>query len=134
MTSAYRVSSLPQPDFSEADRKFSALKQQLTSGAFRAMRHSDVERHLLKEGTELMRVLLQAYVTLAGRRKVKGEVVGADGTRRTHVRTSAVSSQKDSPSRSGVSQKHSPRVGDSQNQSPRLTEVGRSFSEGFHCA
>ena len=89
MTSAYRVSSLPQPDFSEADRKFSALKQQLTSGAFRAMRHSDVERHLLKEGTELMRVLLQAYVTLAGRRKVKGEVVGADGTRRTHVHSSA---------------------------------------------
>ena len=83
---AYRVSSAAQADFSEADRKFEAIKQRLTSKQFRDMTHSGVERHLQDVGLELMRELLQVFLTVVGKSPASGAVVGADGTERTHVR------------------------------------------------
>lgn len=86
MSAAYKLSSSAQADFSAVDRRFASLKQQMLTTEFRALSHSALERHLHREGMELMREMLQALLTLKGQAVPVGPVIGADGVERTHMR------------------------------------------------
>ena len=86
MSAAYKLSSSTQADFSAVDRRFASLKQQMLTTEFRALSHSALERHLHREGMELMREMLQALLTLKGQAVPVGPVIGADGVERTHMR------------------------------------------------
>jgi len=82
----YRTESTTTRLFDEADTQYATMKEALTSGGFQGKAEASVERWLATEGQELMRQLIQSYVSLRGQAQAAGPVVGSDGVVRTHHR------------------------------------------------
>jgi hypothetical protein len=74
--------------FSPAREQFEAIVTRLEGDETSRMSHSEVERLLSKEGTELLRRLYQGHLDARGMGTVAGPVRGADGVERTHARLS----------------------------------------------
>jgi hypothetical protein len=72
--------------FVAAEMKFEEIKRDLASPRMAAMTHSEVERSLQKDGTELLRLLYQGFLDAQGDGAVAEPVRGPEGANRTHVR------------------------------------------------
>ena len=73
--------------FSDAQQQFEAMVRQLHFTPAHSMSHSEVERLIQKEGSEVLRRLFEAHLTLrAMEEPVGASVSGADGVERTHHR------------------------------------------------
>ena len=72
--------------FESARSKFEGIVAELQSARVSAMTHSEVERLLHREGTELLRQMYQAFLDVQGDGQVAGPVRGSDGIERRHVR------------------------------------------------
>jgi hypothetical protein len=73
--------------FNPACDQFESIICELTSEAAGRMEHGQIEGLLFKQGTELLRLLLQGYLDLlADREPRKHDVKGPDGTMLTHCR------------------------------------------------
>ncbi len=72
--------------FSDADAQYTTMKETLTSTDFQDKTDPEVQRWLAVEQKELMRRLIQAFITLRGQAEAQVPVVGADGVPRTHLR------------------------------------------------
>jgi hypothetical protein len=86
MTTAYALAT--DSPFCEAHARVDDLIKQLTSPDAMRATLGDIERLLAKEGTALLRGLLQAYIDARCAAEQPVEVVGADGVARPHMRTS----------------------------------------------
>lgn len=75
----------PAP-FAQAGEGFERLVQYLGSDEAHAMKHSELERELEKQGRELMRQLLQDHLDLRSPGEAEGPVRDADGLERTQSR------------------------------------------------
>jgi hypothetical protein len=74
-------------EFAPAREQFAVIVAQLQSAAVLGMEHGEVERLVWREGTELLRRLLQAHFDLrTGREKREAGMRGADGVMRSQVR------------------------------------------------
>lgn len=78
-------SDVAQP-FAAARTKFEEIVAVLQSQKAAEMTHSEVERQLHKDGTELLRQMYQAFLDVQGDGRVSGPVQGSDGVERGHVR------------------------------------------------
>jgi len=76
---------LAQP-FAPARKKFEELLDELGSARMAEMTHSDVERALQRDGTELLRRLYQGFLDAQGNGAVAEPVRGPEGADRTHER------------------------------------------------
>lgn len=85
----YRSAALPQDLFDLADAHYASIKEKVVSPDWGELDHGEIERRLAPEGMELMRRLVQDHFTLRGQAKPAMAIVGADGIKRTHVRTGA---------------------------------------------
>jgi len=86
MTALYSIASDGvQELFQDADSFYAALKVKVR-GEWAALPESEVERLLFDDGSELLRRLLQSFVTLRGQCRPVGPVIDADGVEHTHVR------------------------------------------------
>lgn len=74
--------------FQHAREHFDTIAARLADAETSRMSHSDVERLLAKEGTELLRRLYQGHLDARGAGVAVGVVRGADGAVRTHQRVS----------------------------------------------
>lgn len=83
----YSAAILPQDLFDLADAQYASIKDKVTSVDWGDLEQAEVERRLAPEGMELMRRLVQDHLTLRGKARPTMAVVGADGIKRTHVRT-----------------------------------------------
>ena len=72
--------------FEAAERKFSELTATLQARHTLAMKFSDIEKLIEKDGRELMRLLLQAHIDSRGSGNVGFSLDGADDVVRTHKR------------------------------------------------
>jgi len=72
--------------FATSEEVFEGVKGRLTSREALEMAHGDLERMLEEDGRELLRCLLQDHLDLRGPGNALGDVVGADGVRRTQTR------------------------------------------------
>ena len=74
-------------EFAAAREQFSHLLRELQSDPVLGMQHGDVEVLISREGTELLRRLLQGHLDLRSARECEREaVVGSDGVARTRCR------------------------------------------------
>ena len=74
-------------EFAPAREQFAVIVAQLQSAVVLGMEHGAVEKLVSREGTELLRRLLQAHLDLrTGREKREAGVRGADGVTRSQVR------------------------------------------------
>ena len=86
MKQAYIISRGTE-EFAPAREQFAVIVAQMQSAAVLGMEHGEVEKLVLREGTELLRRLLQAHFNLrTGREKREAGVRGADGVMRSQVR------------------------------------------------
>jgi hypothetical protein len=74
--------------FCDARARMDDLIKQLTTQDAMSGTLGNIERLLAKEGTALLRELLQSYIDARSKLEQPVEVVGADGVARPHVRTS----------------------------------------------
>lgn len=74
--------------FCEADQVMDKIKKRLTATETLGLEHSDLERLLSADASELMRALLQAHLDLRAAKERPVEVLGADGVERAQARTS----------------------------------------------
>lgn len=72
--------------FEAARGKFEDVVAGLQSQRMAMMTHSEVERQLQQDGTELLRLMYQAFLSVRGDGQVAGDVRGSDGIARRHVR------------------------------------------------
>lgn len=75
--------------FEAAERKFSELTNTLQARHTLAMKFSDIEKLIEKDGRELMRLLLQAHIDSRGDGNIGQSIEGADDIIRTHKRIGA---------------------------------------------
>ena len=85
MTTAYAIAN--DDPFWEAHARVDDLIKNLTSPELMRAPLGDIERLLAKDGTELIRGLLQAHVDARCAAEQPVDVVGADGVARPHART-----------------------------------------------
>lgn len=86
MEPIYQFSS-GNDEYSPAARLFMEIEKWLRSQEAGQKEHGEIESFLSKEGTEVLRLLLQGYLDDRSVNEVKeDDVVGADGVRRTHRR------------------------------------------------
>jgi hypothetical protein len=85
----YSSRSVTASLFADADAQYATMKEALTSEDFHVKTEAEVQRWLTDEQHELMRRLMQAFITLRGQAQVQEPVVGADGETRTHQRHGA---------------------------------------------
>ncbi|MGH7371685.1 MAG: ISKra4 family transposase [Candidatus Methylomirabilales bacterium] len=86
MNQAYLISRGTE-EFAAAREQFAVIVDRLQSAAVLGMEHGEVERLVSREGTELLRRLLQAHFDVrTGREKREAGVRGVDGIMRSQVR------------------------------------------------
>ncbi len=74
--------------FEPAIGKFQRLMQQLSSKPMQQLEHGELERLIQKEGTEVLRWLLQGHLDLRTQNEIRLEgVTGDDQIKRTHRRS-----------------------------------------------
>lgn len=76
--------------FERAEAKFFEVVGGLVAPERQAMSHAEAEEHILEEGREMMRLLLQGYLDRRSEAEPRVAVVGADGVSRTHCRPRGV--------------------------------------------
>ena len=85
-----KASASANAAFGSSAEQFDAPTERLQSAETEAMRHSDLEQLIEKEGREELRRLFQDHLRLRARREAErgltGAVVGAEGEVRTHKR------------------------------------------------
>ena len=85
-----KASASANAAFGSSAEQFDELTERLQSAETEAMRHSDLEQLIEKEGREVLRRLFQDHLRLRARREAErgltGAVVGAEGEVRTHKR------------------------------------------------
>jgi hypothetical protein len=86
MTQSYTMNDEAGDLFCEADEKYDALKERLTSAEVTSATHSEVEKLLDTEGREVLRVLYQSHLAVRSEAYPEGIVTGDDGVTRTHQR------------------------------------------------
>jgi hypothetical protein len=72
--------------FDAARDSFAGLVAKLETEEARRMTHSDVERLIINDGTETLRLLFQGFLHSFGVGKTEHPVIGAEGGVRTHIR------------------------------------------------
>lgn len=73
--------------FAQAQEQFNQLVETLSSEESQGWEHGDLERHLHRNGTEVLRCLLQGHLNLRYEQEAyESEVVGSDGAKRPHRR------------------------------------------------
>ena len=72
--------------FHDAFLTFAGLVDHLDGAETRAADHATVERRIAKDGTELLRQMFQAWITVRASSEPQRDVVGFDEVRRTHHR------------------------------------------------
>ena len=86
MEQAYKIAT-GLDEFSAAREHYLEIVEHLQSREMGQLEHGEVEQYLWREGTELLRRLLQGHLDLRARRESKREsLLGADGVQRSHVR------------------------------------------------
>ena len=86
MNTAYKIVTTSD-EFAAAREHYGVIVQRLASEETGRLEHGEVEAFLHREGTALLRRLLQGHLDLRARRAVKRDAVsGCDGVERTHVR------------------------------------------------
>jgi hypothetical protein len=74
-------------EFSAAREQFEAVVRQLHSPGAALLEHGDIEAIVHRDGTELLRRLLQGHLDWRSNREGRrSEIIGADDIERTHVR------------------------------------------------
>jgi len=86
MAALARLSFLEQA-YNQARQNFEGIVGYLDSKTASGMSHSELERELEKKGRELMRTLLQEHLDNRGPGQCDDPVEGADGIRRSRVRS-----------------------------------------------
>jgi hypothetical protein len=86
MKQAYLIKQSME-EFAPGREQFAVIVAQLQSAAVLGMEHGEVEKLVSREGTELLRRLVQAHFDLrTGREKREAGGRGSDGVMRSHVR------------------------------------------------
>lgn len=86
MNVSYTMNDDADELFREADEKYEALKEKLTSAQVTSATHSEVEKLLEAEGREMLRELFQSHLTLRSEAETEEVVVGQDDVARPHAR------------------------------------------------
>ena len=76
--------------FRAAEEQFERVVALLRADKQLQMQHDELEVLMQREGSEVLRLLLQGHFDLRGARVSAGPVIGADGVERTHRRVRAV--------------------------------------------
>lgn len=74
-------------EFSPAVEQFTMVLDRLRSAETARMEHEEIEKLLDKDGTEILRKLLQGHLDFRSTNETRAEAIrGADDTARTHAR------------------------------------------------
>jgi len=89
LEAAYNIPAPPSDVFSSAREVFDRMTQHLESAAALAMTHAELETHVVTEGTELQRRLLQAHLNLRSAAERPVQAIDAGGVERSSRRRSS---------------------------------------------
>lgn len=88
MSAAYKLEAVEHDVFSSVKEQAAAMEKHLRSDEAMQASHSDLESYVAREGREYERRLMQAHLELRAAKERPTEVRGADGVRRSHLRSS----------------------------------------------
>lgn len=88
MSAAYKLEAVEHDVFSSVKEQAAAMEKHLRSDEAMRASHSDLESYVAREGREYERRLMQAHLELRAAKERPTEVCGADGVRRSHLRSS----------------------------------------------
>jgi len=89
LEAAYNIPAPPSDVFSSAREVFDRMTQHLESATALAMTHAELETHVVTEGTELQRRLLQAHLNLRSAAERPVQAIDAGGVERSSRRRSS---------------------------------------------